>query len=84
MDQADLSAAARLHVNAVRYWEKRSEIPTVRREPYAVRRMRLALASRGVETFTEPSPGVRLASGEPHDVGHPSPEREIMRDGFYI
>jgi len=57
--RCDLATAASIHANAVKYWERHSTIP--RREPYAVRKMREALQRRGVATFTDPAPGVRLA-----------------------
>ena len=34
---------------------------TSRREPFAVERIRKALRMRGVEAFSEPTPGVRMA-----------------------
>ena len=53
----DLAAAARLHPNAISYWEKRAKLPT-RHEPDACRKMRAALAGVGVITVNTPAPGV--------------------------
>ena len=69
MRAADLARAAGLHRNAVGYWERRRTIPRPRYlgggldvgEPFAVEAIRRALGAAGVETFADPSPGVRLA-----------------------
>ena len=60
----DLALAARLHRNAIAYWERRTRIPVGQfREPHACRRMREAFEHAGVIVFIEPAPGVRLGSG---------------------
>ena len=56
----DLARAASLHPNAVQYWENR-EVPAGP-QPYAVERILAALKEKGVETFADPSPGVRLVA----------------------
>jgi transcriptional regulator with XRE-family HTH domain len=58
----DLSAAAKLHPNAVGYWEKRRAIPAgAFREPHACKRMREALERAGVQFVTDPGRGVAAA-----------------------
>jgi hypothetical protein len=53
--------AARLHRNAVAYWERHEAIPTgIWLEPVACRRIRVALLDAGVEVFADPAPGVRF------------------------
>jgi len=61
LDQRHLATAASLHVNAVRYWERRRSFPG-RSEPFAVRRIRKALETLGITSFVNPTPGVRLSS----------------------
>ena len=61
--RSDLAKAAGVHANAVSYWEMHERIPT-KREPHAVKRIREALSLSGIETFSDPSPGVRLAEGK--------------------
>ena len=56
----DLAQAASLHPNAVQYWENR-EVPAGP-QPYAVERILAALKEKGIETFADPSPGVRLVA----------------------
>jgi transcriptional regulator with XRE-family HTH domain len=56
----DLARAASLHPNAVQYWEKR-DVPAGP-PPYAVERVEDALKAMGIETFADPSPGVRLVA----------------------
>ena len=56
----DLARAASLHPNAVQYWEKR-EVPAGP-QPYAVERILAGLKAKGIETFSDPSPGVRLVA----------------------
>ena len=58
--RSDLAKAAGLHTNAVSYWERHEHIPR-RSEPWAVAKIREALALHGIAVFTDPSPGVRLA-----------------------
>ena len=61
--RSDLAKAAGLHKNSVAYWEKHDAISTGRyRAPIACRRMMEALNRAGVETFVDPSPGVRFVS----------------------
>jgi transcriptional regulator with XRE-family HTH domain len=57
----DLARAASLHPNAVQYWEKKRDVPAGP-PPYAVERVEDALKAMGVETFADPSPGVRLVA----------------------
>ena len=60
-NRSRLAEAAGLHRNAVAYWERHDEIPTgPYATPFACRRIQAALLSTGVETFDDPSPGVRL------------------------
>ena len=61
MTRADLARRARLHPNAVKYWEART-VPTP--PPYAVRAMEEALEKLGVVAFIDPYPGVRLSAGD--------------------
>ena len=61
MTRADLARLARLHPNAVKYWEART-VPTP--APYAVVAMEKALGALGVVAFTDPHPGVRLSTGD--------------------
>ena len=56
----DLARAALLHPNAVQYWEKREE--PAGPQPYAVERIVAALKEKGIETFSDPHPGVRLVT----------------------
>ena len=56
----DLAKAAKLHPNAVAYWERARSIPGQSKEPYGCEQIRMALQFAGVETFAEPAPGVRL------------------------
>ncbi len=58
-----LARLAGLHANSVAYWEHAESIPAHRfREPHACRLMREALASRGIEAFSHPAPGVRFVT----------------------
>lgn len=59
LKRADLAGAAKLHPNAVKYWEART-VPTP--PPYAVRAMEEALEKLGVVAFIDPYPGVRLST----------------------
>lgn len=59
--QDELADAAAMHVNSVAYWERRGVIATdYYKAPVACRQIRQALLKAGVETFMDPSPGVRL------------------------
>lgn len=59
--QDELADAAAMHVNSVAYWERHSIIATdYYKVPVACRRIREALLTAGVETFVDPSPGVRM------------------------
>lgn len=59
--QNDLAIAAKLHKNAVAFWERKDRIPAeICREPHACERIRKALERAGVETVSRPTPGVRL------------------------
>jgi len=59
--QDELADAAAMHVNSVAYWERHAIIATeYYKVPVACRRIRKALFTAGVETFVDPSPGVRM------------------------
>lgn len=68
LTRRQLARSARLHPNSIKRWEAVLSIPIARccaggisvGEPYAVERIRRALEVHGVETFTQPAPGVRL------------------------
>ena len=61
--QAQLAAAAKLHPNAIAYWEGREQIPWgIYRQPWACRRIREALHSAGVDFLPSPIVGVRLVA----------------------
>mgnify|MGYP003380801828 CR=1 FL=1 len=57
--RSELAYQARLHPNAVKYWEVRDTIP--RYQPYAVGRIERCLERLGVVAFADPHPGVRLS-----------------------
>lgn len=52
----DLAKAARLHPNAVSYWERHERLP--RSEPIACQRIRAAFFTHGVVGVNKPAPGV--------------------------
>lgn len=59
----DLARAAKLHPNAIAYWESRGEIPTGGwRTPVACRRVHEALIEAGVDFLVLPAIGVRLVA----------------------
>ena len=61
--RSDLARAAKLHPNAVAYWERRERIPCGGYQtPVACRRMQEALIGAGVDFLTLPVIGVRLVS----------------------
>ena len=62
LDQTALAKAAKVHRNAVAYWERRTMPPG--ETPYAVRKIARALSDRGIEVFSTPSPGVRIVQAE--------------------
>jgi transcriptional regulator with XRE-family HTH domain len=63
--QDKLAEASKLHPNSIGYWEAHDEIETGKwRVPVAIERIRAALLNAGVETFLNPSPGVRIV-GKP-------------------
>lgn len=67
----DLAEAARLHRNAVGYWEHRDAIPTgPYLTPAAVRQIIEALKLNGVVCVKDPAPGVQLC--EMHNLSTPS------------
>ena len=72
----DLAAAAGLHRNAVAYWEGQQRMP--RSEPFACRKMRVALLSAGVVTVSTPAPGVCLLSAGPRRIAEPSASQVSM------
>ncbi|MBS0251605.1 MAG: helix-turn-helix transcriptional regulator [Proteobacteria bacterium] len=73
--QDELADAAAMHVNSVAYWERHSSIPTDHyKAPIACRRIREALFKAGVETFVDPSPGVRLSARNPAKSSLHAPE----------
>lgn len=58
--QAQLAEAAKLHPNAIAYWEGREQIPWgLYRQPWACRRIREALLIAGVDFLQSPVVGVR-------------------------
>ena len=64
-----LAEAAGLHRNAVAYWERHAEIPMgPYATPFACRCIQAALLTAGVETFDDPSPGVRLCRRDNYDA----------------
>ena len=68
--QQDLADASHLHRRSIQYWEKEEVIPYgPYREPIAVRSIRKALAEAGVQVFTRPSIGVRLAPRSKSTLG---------------
>jgi transcriptional regulator with XRE-family HTH domain len=61
--QQQLAKAAGLHVNAVGYWEARTEIPCGSlKAPIACRRIETALLDAGVLTLVKPTIGVRVVA----------------------
>ena len=59
--QEDLARAADLHVNAVAFWERRGTLPPDKaRLSYAIHHIGRAFREAGIETFAEPTPGVRF------------------------
>jgi hypothetical protein len=62
----DLAADADVNLNTIRYWEARETIDRRGHEPWALKAVREALARRGIEIFSDPTPGVRFASGRGH------------------
>jgi transcriptional regulator with XRE-family HTH domain len=57
----DLAAEASLNRNSVINWEHRETIPTGKfREPWAVQRIREALARRGIEFVSDAALGVQI------------------------
>jgi DNA-binding XRE family transcriptional regulator len=62
----DLAAAARLHPNAVAYWERHAVIPSPPdgNLPFACRHIAHALRLAGVVMVSRPGPGVALKADE--------------------
>ena len=62
----ELAAAARLHPNAVAYWERHAVIPSPPdgNLPFACRRIAHALRRAGVVMVSQPGPGVALKPDE--------------------
>ena len=56
--QDELAEAAGLHVNSIRYMERKAHITNT---PYVVERVVLALERFGVVPTSHPTPGVRLS-----------------------
>jgi transcriptional regulator with XRE-family HTH domain len=77
--QHELADAARVHPNAVAYWEQTVAIPTGRHQPHACRKMGEALHRSGVEFFGHAKPGVRLVQNHNY-CGRP-PSRARARHG---
>jgi transcriptional regulator with XRE-family HTH domain len=77
--QHELADAARVHPNAVAYWEQTAAIPTGRHQPHACRKMAEALHHSGVEFFGHAKPGVRLVQNHNY-CGRP-PSRARARHG---
>ena len=69
--QKDLAAAAELHEKAVAYWERFKVVPRHRGGPtYGLHQIERALREAGVETFIEPTPGVRFISHRQKTPSH--------------
>jgi transcriptional regulator with XRE-family HTH domain len=77
--QHELADAARVHPNAVSYWEQTVAIPTGRHQPHACRKMAEALRRFGVEFFGHAKPGVRLVQN--HNYCWRPPSRARARHG---
>jgi transcriptional regulator with XRE-family HTH domain len=77
--QHELADAARVHSNAVAYWEQAVAIPTGRHQPHACRKMAEALHRSGIEFFGHAKPGVRLVQNHNY-CGRP-PSRARARHG---
>ena len=61
LTQSELSTKAGFNPRACRYWESRdADLPTC--VPQSLARIEQALLRHGVEVFTSPTPGCRLAS----------------------
>lgn len=76
----NLARAAKLHPNAVAYWESRSDIPSGGwRTPVACRQMREALLEAGVDFLVLPAVGVRLVAA--HNLCTRTRRRARVRHG---